>query len=221
MSMTEWARREIEIACERERSLSEKEGDWDYGVACYESAYKAYKSLMDDEHSGLSLSITKRILNQLIDGDPLTPIEDAPDIWYDVSELDEDDHSCQQCKRMTSLFKYVYLDGSIKYKDVSRVRCVYSEEPDAIQWHNGFICIIIDEMHPIAMPYVPFSKPYVVHCEESLSDPKNGDYDTLAILYVVTPTGERENIDRFFKEVDNNWVEISKEEYKERKHNDE
>lgn len=46
MSMTEWARREIEIACERERRLSEKEDDWDYGVACYESAYKAFKSLM-------------------------------------------------------------------------------------------------------------------------------------------------------------------------------
>lgn len=221
MSMTEWARREIEIACERERSLSEKEGDWDYGVACYESAYKAYKSLMDDEHSGLSLSITKRILNRLIDGDPLTPIEDTPDIWYEVSELDMDDYSCQQCKRMTSLFKYMYPNGSVKYKDVDRVLCVYSEEPDAIRWYNGFICSIIDETHPIAMPYVPFNEPYIVHCEESLSDPKNGDYDTLAILYVVTPTGERENIDRFFKEVDNNWVEISKEEYKERKHNDE
>jgi len=106
MNMTEWARREIEIACERERRLSEKEDDWDYRVACYESAYKAFKSLMDDNYSGLSLSITRRILNSLINGDPLTPIEDSPDIWYENSALDEADYSCYQCERMSSLFKY-------------------------------------------------------------------------------------------------------------------
>ena len=98
-----------------------------------------------------------------------------------------------KCERMSSLFKYIYPDGSIKYKDTGRVVSVYSEEPDDIQWHNGFICSIIDEMHPITMPYAPFNKPYIVHCKESLSDPKNGDYDTLAVLYVVTPTGEREH----------------------------
>lgn len=93
MNMTEWARREIEIACERERRLSEKEDDWDYGVTCYESAYKAFKSLMNDNHSGLSLSITRRILNSLINGNPLTPIEDSPDIWYGNSAFDEADYS--------------------------------------------------------------------------------------------------------------------------------
>lgn len=221
MSMTEWAKREIEIACKRERRLSEKKDDWDYGVACYESAYRAFKSLMDDNHSGLSLSITRRILNRLIDGNPLTPIEDSPDIWYGNSALDEADYSCYQCERMSSLFKYVYHDGSIKYKDTDRVVSVYSEEPNAIRWHNGFICRIIDEMYPITMPYSPFNKQYVVHCKESLSDPKNGDYDTLAVLYVVTPTGERESIDRFFKEEDRSWVEISKEEYEERENDNE
>ena len=41
---------------------------------------------MRDGHSGFSIQITKSILNRLIDGKCLTPIEDTPDIWEDVSE---------------------------------------------------------------------------------------------------------------------------------------
>ena len=47
MSMTEWAKNEIEIACKRERSLNDNQNEeWNYGVACYESAYKAFFILM-------------------------------------------------------------------------------------------------------------------------------------------------------------------------------
>ena len=44
MSMTEWAKREVEIASKRERG-DKPESEWDYGCACYESALKAFKSL--------------------------------------------------------------------------------------------------------------------------------------------------------------------------------
>ncbi len=51
MSIQTWAEKEIDIACKRERADSKVEdGDWDYGCACYESALKAYKSLMKDGH---------------------------------------------------------------------------------------------------------------------------------------------------------------------------
>ena len=53
MSMQTWAEKEIEIACKRERADSKVEdGELDYGCACYESALKAYKSLIEDGHSG-------------------------------------------------------------------------------------------------------------------------------------------------------------------------
>lgn len=52
--MEQWAKREIEIACKHERGDKDPEL-WDYGVACYESAFKAFKSLMEDEHSGRSI----------------------------------------------------------------------------------------------------------------------------------------------------------------------
>ena len=62
MNMLEWAKREIEIACKHERGDKDP-NEQDYGVACYESAFKAFESLMEDGHSGMSISFTKAILN--------------------------------------------------------------------------------------------------------------------------------------------------------------
>ena len=73
--MREWAKKEIELACKRENP-DRKDGEFDYGCACYESAFKAFESLLEDKHSGFSISITKRILNRLIDRKVLTPIFD-------------------------------------------------------------------------------------------------------------------------------------------------
>ena len=87
MSMLDWAKNEVAIASNREK-CNAKDGEWDYGVACYESALKAFKSLCGDDHSGLSIGITKNILNRLIDGKPLTPIEDTEDIW-NLTHTDE------------------------------------------------------------------------------------------------------------------------------------
>lgn len=88
MSMLKWAENKIRLACERENP-DRKEGEFDYGCACYESAFKAFKSLIEDGHSGMSISITRNILNRLIIGQPLTPIEDMDDIWnecnYDIN----------------------------------------------------------------------------------------------------------------------------------------
>lgn len=70
MNMKSWAEREVEIACKHENP-DRKEGEWDYGCACYESALKAFKSLMEDGHSGFSIAMTKHILNRLIDHKPV------------------------------------------------------------------------------------------------------------------------------------------------------
>lgn len=71
MNMMEWAKNEVDIASKRERG-DRPESEWDYGVACYESALKAFESLCRDGHSGFSIGLTKNILNRLIDGRPLT-----------------------------------------------------------------------------------------------------------------------------------------------------
>ena len=215
MNMKEWAKREIEIACKKERG-DKNPDEWDYGVACYESAHNAFLSLLGDGHSGMSIGFTKNILNRLIDGKPLTPIEDVSDTWNECT-YSRDDSTLYQCKRMSSLFKYVYPNGTVRYKDVNRYICVNKDDPSNY-WHNGFIGSLIDDKYPITMPYMPSSRQYIVWCTEGLSDPKNGDFDTIGVWYIDRPDGERDIIERFFKEDENDpsFVEITREEYEER-----
>ena len=212
MGMLEWAKREVEIASKRERG-DKPEGGWDYGRACYDSALKAFESLCGDGHSGFSIGVTKSILNRLIDGKPLTPIEDTEEVWGMVYR--ESKSKLYQCKRMGSLFKNVTEDGVVFYTDINRCYCVSKNNPNA-SWHNGFVCKIYDAMYPLTMPYMPSGKADEIVCEELLTDPKNGDYDTLAILYIKRANGERVEVNRYFKEGDTSFVEISLEEYKER-----
>lgn len=213
MSMKEWAKREVELACKKENP-NRKEGEFDYGCACYESALKAFNCLMEDNHSGMSIGYTKNILNRLIDGKCLTPIEDVGDIWKYSFDIDNGVKTCQ-CKRMSSFFKDVYPDGSVKYNDINRAVKV-DMITDTI-WHSGFVDRIIDELYPITMPYIPRDKPFKVYCEDFLTDPKNGDFDTVGVFYGIDPDGNRFEINRYFKDGDWGMIEIDKEEYEARK----
>ena len=214
MRMSDWAKNEIEIACKLERG-DKTPYEFDYGVACYMSAYKAFQSLLEDGHSGSSIGFTKAILNRMIDGKPLTPIEDTPDIWNDIAN-GQTEYISYQCKRMPSLFKDVYKDGTVKYSDVNRFYCLNKDDPDGCGWHSGFVTRILDAEFPITMPYYPASKPWYVYCTEGLSDPENGDFDAIGVWYVINPYGERIEIERFFKEGDESFDEIDRQEYERR-----
>ena len=217
MSLSTWAEKEIEIACARERAVSEGPDEWDYGCACYESALKAFRSLMEDEHSGYSIGITKNILVRLIEGKPLTPIEDTPDVWNEITWCKEDGAREYQCSRMSSLFKTVHKDGSVEYSDVDRVHVTYAANPN-VSWSSGHARDIIDKMFPITMPYWPRSKGYMLYGEDFLLDPANGDYDTIGYFYAIDPDGEKIEINRYFAEKgEGPMVEIDFEEYCERK----
>ena len=217
MNMTDWAEREVKIACARERKNSTEEGEWDYGCACYESALKAHKSLMEDGHSGFSIGFTKHILVRLIEGKPLTPIEDTDDIWDEVyiHRVSNKSYRDYQCKRMSSLFKRVYNDGTIKYSDIDGHYCVDINNPNNT-YSSGLVRGIIDEMFPVVMPYYP-GKSIKVYCEDFLVDLKNGDFDTVGIFYAINSDGELVNIYRYFKESSDDWEEITEAEYADRK----
>lgn len=214
MSMLDWAKNEVAIASKRERG-DKPEDEWDYGVACYESALKAFESLCGDGHSGYSIGVTKNILNRLIDGKPLTPIEDTEDVWNQCNRGVEDPVT-YQCKRCSALFKDVYKDGRVKYHSVDRYYC--EDKNTGCTYTNGFVSRLYDEMYPLTMPYMPPTKRDVVVCEECLTDPKNGDFDTMAILYIIKPDGEKVDVYRYFKEADTHtgWQEIRSNEYEER-----
>lgn len=215
--MMGWAEREVNIACKREREDSgSEEGAWDYGVACYESALKAFHSLCKDGHSGFSIGLTKQILVRLIEGKTLTPIDDTDEEWNDISHYSEDKPGTNyQCKRMSSLFKDVFEDGTVKYTDVNRCYC--KDIHTGNTYNSVIVRRLIDEMYPITMPYIPEDKSYVVFCEDFLFEGK-GDFDTFGILYLRDPKDNTVPINRFFKESDEDGlIEISKEEYESRR----
>lgn len=214
MSLIDWAEKEVAIACEHENT-DRKAGEFDYGCACYESALKAFKSLCEDGHSGFSIGMTKHILNRLIDGKPLRPIlEDNAD-WRFCYIKDDDGSSVYQCGRMSALFKTVHSDGSVTYSDNNSYYCVDIGNPN-VSYHNGLAAEVIEEMFPITLPYMP-GDPVKVVCEDFLTDPKNGDFDTKGILYAIKPNGNKIWINRYFKESEDDFVEISVDEYEERR----
>ena len=213
-NMELWAEEEIRIACKRERGNT-SENEWDYGVACYESALKAFRSLAEDGHSGMSIGITLDILNKLVKGQALTPIDDVDDVWEERGTyLSGANYTTYQCRRMSSLFKDVYADGHIKYIDVNRFRCVTLNSSAC--WSNGHVTRIASEYFPITMPYVPHT--YTVVCEEFLTDRKNGDFDTIGILYIRDNAGERKTVNRYFADCEEGWREIDPDEYVQRKY---
>ena len=224
MDLKNWAEKEVEIACKKENP-NRKVMEFDYGCACYESALKVFNSLTEDGYSLFSIRITKHILNRLIDGKPLTPIEDTDDVWdHNIIDV-HDGHTSYQCKRMSSLFKYVYNDGHIEYRDVNRVITYDIDEPD-LTYHTGLADNIVNEMYPVTMPYMPCDKSFKMCFATFLTDKKHGDFDTKAVLYLTKPDGEKVEINRYFREPESDveeeltyygWIEISKEEYEERK----
>lgn len=213
MSILKWAENEIEIVRNNlKNSIEEEKGENDYILGCYESALKAFKSLIDDKHSGMSISITKSILIRLIEGRPLSDIQDIDEVWNEVDSLNKEVKE-YQCSRMSSLFKKVYPNGTVRFNDIDRAVCVNVD--DSRDVFNGYGCRILDEMLPIEMPYSPSSKQYKIYCKEFLYDEDGGDFDTLGVLYAISPEGEQINIGRYFKDVKDepSWVEIQEDEY--------
>lgn len=214
-NVLDWASNEVKLAIASEKAASRDMEDWQYGVECYKSALRAYKSLYQDNHSDFNIQITKSILNRLTNGLPLTHIEDTDDIWTNVM-INADNRKHYQCKRMSSLFKEVSEDGSVTYSDIDRVRGVNIDNPDA-SYYSGFLTRLIDNIFPITMPYLPSTKKFRVTYEEFLFDPKNEDYDTVAYLDILTPNGKKIVLNRYFKEEDNKMVQIERAEFEERK----
>lgn len=215
--MFSWAQKEVELAIESEKKASDGTDDWKYGVGCYESAMKAYEALLEDNHSGMSIQITKSILNRLIDGKCLTPIEDTDDVWNDITDHggETKDVKEYQCRRMSSLFKKVDKDGKVTYTDINRVSCIDISNP-GMAYHNGFATRLVEKIFPIEMPYLAPMRPYKVFTEQLLFGDK-GDFDTIAYLYILLPDGQKIELNRYFKEENNQLVPMEKEEWDTRK----
>jgi len=203
-----WAERECKIACKRENPDHKFLGrQFDYGCACYEAAYKVYKLMDKMGHSGASWSITTNIINDLLKGRPLSPITDKD--FEEFKHIDSLSDSIQ-CSRYSSLFKRTDENGNVSYKDIDRVYYIDIEEPSNT-WSGS--TKVVDELFPIALPYMPPKTPYKIYVKKFLCDKKNGDWDTTGIYYIITPEGERVDVNKFMTVKDSKDVEITKEEF--------
>ena len=220
MSMYSWAEQECRLSCKKENpDFDFDSDDFDYGCSCYKSALKAYKSLAEDGHSGMSFSFTRDILERLMRHEPLTPITDDDFKGGNLIYSDEDLASMGlkseiQCLRMSSLFRKETVDGKVTYSDVNRAYSVNVEDPSDT-FSCGMDTNIVNEMFPIQMPYLPEKGEYEVYVQTFLTDKKNGDFDTRGVLYLITPEGKRIDINRYYTKKNREMVEISKEEYDE------
>ena len=217
MSMSKWAEEEVRIACERERAATTETNDdanmmaREYAESCYQSALKAYKSLCDDGHSGMSFSITAGILKRLCSGYPLTPIKDVDDVWELIHETpDKIDY---QCRRMYSLFKTVSKkDNSVYFHDVDRFLCV---DPKGVTYTNNFINQQLSKLYPLTLPYMPEGK-FLVKAFDFATNANPGEFDTILIRSVKEPNGQEVLLNLCFKETENGFEQIQLKEYEER-----
>lgn len=210
MSMYDWARQEIQLA-KAELNFN-KNDEAQYMIDCYDSALRAYKKLLNDDHSGMSFAITRGILEKLIYEIPLTPIEDKEIMWDHI--YDHENESVFRHKRMPSLHKTVNKKtGAIRFSDNNRVLCKNPIGTSSAYFYNGFINRIIDGMFPIEFPYMPTKEKYIAYVTEFLMDPVNGDFDTMNLVSVKLPTGEARPVNLYYKEENGRWSLITQDEW--------
>lgn len=208
MSMIEWAEREVAIVCKEE--CKDKELD-NYANGCYKSALKAFKSLCDDGHSGMSIGFTLNILNQLVKGKPLTPINGTDEEWEAVERGGM--RVTYQNKRYFGFFKEIYADGKAVYKDMNRTIVYYDGEETG--FHNGHASKIVDELYPITLPYMPTGTPYKVYCN-CFENPW-GDEEVREYTHLINPKSEREELNKYYIMSSKETKEITKEEFEKKK----
>lgn len=216
--MRDWAKNEVDILL---GGSSDKQGYNDrYASSCYMSAYKAYESLCNDGHSGMSFALTRDVLIRLLYSLPLSPIQDEDffrcemPILQDNRTLEKQGlKSSLQCPRMSSLFREETLDGKVKYKDVRRAVFVDIENNDSRWGCFSLLSKFVDDNFPIMMPYYPPVEKYVVYGRSFLVDKNLGDFDTISFLYIKMPDGKELDINEYYNDKGDGFKRITKEEY--------
>lgn len=210
--MKKWAKNEVKLAIEENRTDHNEELDW-----VYRTALELYRSLVNKvSEPQKPIEAVRVVFDQLMDKNPLTPIEDVEEDWVVIEEKVE--YSIYQNKRRLSLLKKKTKEGNVIFNDTDRVRCI---DVDSGKSYNGeAISLIVNEMFPIIFPYEPlgkikvFTEDFKYHKDNDLCD-----YDTVGILDVLSFDGELRKINRFFKydPKTNQMVEIDQQEYYARK----
>lgn len=198
MTTEQWAKNEVAIAMDKERKAPDKDGSIGIGYvgACYQSALKAYHSMCEDDHSGMSWSITSNILIRLLREAPLTAIEEDEDCWSSKESLTGED----QCLRRFSLFRKKMPDGTYKYHDIELVCTCYAEKDHFCTCTSRKGDLIAEKFFGplIKFPYYPPTDRYQVRMIEfdNLCDEQGNEI--CFVISAKSPKGETKNIMDFY-----------------------
>jgi len=184
--------------------MKDEDRGWEgYVDSCLDSALKAYMCLEGDGHSGMSFSITRGILENLMHGIPLTPIEDVPESWSDITSGNP---KHLQCIRRSSLFKDINEDGTASYHDID------NDVLDEVSMRDGHVSCLgsyrttltlkkyAPEALEITFPYCPPRFPWRVRMTSEItpSDQRQACYwDFCFLSYIKKPNGEYIDINKF------------------------
>lgn len=205
----DWAKNEVGLITSRNTS----DDDFDYIDKCAESAFKAYQSLLSDGHSGMSISITKNLLDRLISSKPLTPLTNEPDQWERNIFINHTADSVVYIhKRYPYLTKTVRKNDINEYNDSNLFSCTNIDDP-TVTFRFRFVESKVKDLYPITFPYYPPTTPYLIYTDDYLFNPENGDFDSIAILYVVDGYGNKKDVNKFYREINGEFIEISQRQY--------
>lgn len=217
MNLKEWARKEVELAVSHESHPEEATPEQvDFGVVCFKSALHAFEVLVDENQGGDgALGLSAQILNQLINRQPLSPVDDIPENWEEISK--DENGTTYRSTRIESLIRYIRNDGASLCTDASRYYCVDINNPNK-PFHGGLGAQMLDEMVPITFPYQPVGK-IRIFLEQFPTYPDKPTNDTIGVLYFRFPDGQMQNVNRFLKEnhETKKWEEIQMTEYNARR----
>lgn len=218
-----WAQEEVRIAIEIEKnSRGEKSDDVSEDltndiVQALTTAALCYGHIL---YNDVPKGLVSKILNQLIQEQPLSPIHENDDIWELHDEQSE--HGTKYfCTRLPSLTKLVTTDENgeekVKYNDTGRYCCFDIFQPGRL-YTGGLAEAVLNELVPIEFPYHPMGK-FAICTERFKAYPTTSDVDTIGILHMRVPDGHVVPIDRYFKLTPDTgtWVQTDGADYQSRR----
>lgn len=211
MSFSDWAKNEVDLALKAiKNDPNEDEIGKRYSSLCYESALKAFNSLMEDNHSGFSYSATKGILIRLLNNMPLTPIEGKDDEWEYLLKNEVEGYDAYFNKRRATLKKIVHKDGTVEYDDDE---CFVCYDHQAGMYRSNIVPekYLKQYIPKIEMPYYPKNdRPYEFHINYYV------DEGLAHYMHVIWPNGNIVEINRYFATTINGTTfEITKADFEE------
>ena len=155
-------------------------------------------------------------ISKLIDGIPLTPVENNDDDWL-IRDIDKT-REIYKHKRLNTLYKLVE-DGKITYIGGKNYLVVCDEEY-VYDSSCTIVSEILDKLYPVTFPFTPNKGVYIAHIEKCLSNRNNDKdkegFDTIYVKNIIEPSGKIINIDLYYSRTVDNWSEIDDSVYESR-----